>query len=75
MFGRINIYILINLYINICIICVVTANLDSGLNPSEKEELQVALIAAQESSIIQVLLEICLAFYHDTTVSFSIKFK
>jgi hypothetical protein len=50
--------------------CMTSATPESGLHLSnqERDELRIALTAAQESSIIQLLLEICLPTSEDRKV-------
>ena len=38
------------------------------MSPEEREELRIALTAAQESAIIQLLLEVCLPSKQDREV-------
>ena len=37
-----------------------TGNTSSSTNEQEREELKSALLAAQESAVVQILLEVCL---------------
>ena len=39
------------------------------MTPDEREELRIALTAAQESAIIQLLLEVCLPSQSDRKVT------
>lgn len=46
-------------------------NLAGVTSDSEREELKMALIAAQESSVVQIVLELCLQTPEDEVVYYS----